>query len=1324
MTVSLSDRYRQIQLINLTNLSNLLQGIEYWQELNLIPDTQTEIKLITEVLTNQNNLNLDITTEITLSRLKLGLKTWIDQEILSQANINLSLHVNVFDPAFLDGLDNWLQLGILSDKQVKTLCQTHLTSTIPIPLVKTSPFPPKTTPKPPRKRSTVEDILQRLMAELSVIWLLLLGVFMVVISSGVLAASQWEKFPSVGQYGILWLYTLGFGVASGWTSKKNNLRLTTLALQVVSLVLVPVNFLAMDSFRLWNSPLGWIVMGIAAISLTLLTTKLFNSKTTSDNSFLALLNQLVLSYLQLGWTIPSIPLFATYFGVIGTAILVQFQPKDRETQSLFSTPFTLRVLTVIYSLAVLLIRAIFIARINPLELGLAVAILGWLIVWRFSTNFSFGKRVGESLLLLGWLLSVTSFPWQAIAVSILALVWLTKKLRQTWLQRDLLSILLVVLQLHWLLQRVLPLDSVIQWSIEVTKTQDTPWSLLSLGLFPYLVFIIVLNRLFSRLFKDNLVQLSNKIAIFLGIILTSFSLVSPVLRTLNLAVSTLTLGKVTQAKNKYLRTLTHVGSLLTVVSAINWLFPTLNNTIWGIILLFLMAIEAYLDFIYLKTDSVLRSWGQSSWSLSLILGLLSYACFWVNTSSIIYPKINPILNFIWYFAPVILTVISIKNNSRKVLSTQLSIVCLGLFQGLTFGFAETRLIGLIAATGLMVINTFYLPHWLSATITVGFGISVVTIGLWDGLFGVTVRSPSSWLLIIPILTTILWILHHYLQPKQETMKKSIKYYYSQGVDIWGFLLCSLTLWGLTWHSWAVYGQFIPSSLQAIAASFLLIIIIIYRSWKDPTNWTIYGLGWSLELLTIEVLGMIEKSLITLAVANIILGLLTQILGEWWHKRTEKVQYLSSWHILPLLYGGLGTALRGNFFSSWTGLTSLGLVLIIIGVGKRKERFKPLLYLAIVGVSWSFYELLFYQIEGWPMGDRLSAMATLATTIMYGYRLCCPWLSSYLRFSLRELLIVSHLHWLLGTVFLLSAIFYPMTFNPIIGLGTGIFLTRYAIMQGRNNNNKIIAETWVYLGLIQGGCIGFYASSLVTTPVIFRDIFEIWMGSFIAILSLFIRGLPWQQWGWTSRPWQVLSLLLPLIGVATTFNGITLLVAAGCYGILSTINQQKRLLYLTLLLGDGAILYWFNQFDFIDTFLFPCVVGLSILSIIWIDPFCQRRESQKLRHYLRIFGSSIIGFSSLLFYPNTGLIPGLLSILTILLGLSLQIRAFLFVGTTIFIINGFYQLVILSFTYSLLKWIIGLVMGLIFIWTAANFETHRTQLSSFIHHWITAFEEWE
>lgn len=211
-----------------------------------------------------------------------------------------------------------------------------------------------------RNTPSIPQIIQSLMAELSVIWLLLLGVFMVVVSSGVIAANWWQTFPAVLQYGILWLYTLGFGVASWWTGKQANLRLTTQALRIVTLLLVPINFLAMDTFPLWHTFLGLIGMLIGSLSLTILTIKLFKDNSQSSSHSLPLLNHLGLTYLHWGWTLPGIPLIATYVGVIATTIITLISPKNTEINNKRFLPFSLTEAIIIYALMILLVRAIFI----------------------------------------------------------------------------------------------------------------------------------------------------------------------------------------------------------------------------------------------------------------------------------------------------------------------------------------------------------------------------------------------------------------------------------------------------------------------------------------------------------------------------------------------------------------------------------------------------------------------------------------------------------------------------------------------------------------------------------------------------------------------------------------------------------------------------------------------------------------------------------------------------------------------------------------------------------------------------------------------------
>ncbi|MEA5510665.1 hypothetical protein VB715_12905 [Crocosphaera sp. UHCC 0190] len=1645
-----SDRLIPLKLTTDNAISELLQGWQDWLDLGLI----SELDVNTQINGLHSTFKLNLTTTIQATDLLTSLQTWQTAGLLSNnTQIALTVNVKASHPALLTGLDQWLQRGLLNHAEVRRLSQQYLTSPLPVvvPSLNISPPVPSplpVTPKPskPRKKRRqtrrIGQMVQSLMAELSVIWLLLLGVFMVVISSGVLAASWWETFPAVLQYGILWLYTLAFGVGSWWTGKQANLRLTTQALRTVTLLLVPINFFAMDSFPLWYTVWGLLGMMVGSLSLTALTLKIFQTNSESSNTPLPLLNHLTLTYLHWGWTLPGIPLIATYIGVIGTTILTLFSPHDTRPTRKF-LPFSLTEAIIIYALVILLIRAIFMAHVNIFQLGLAVALCGWLMGWRSPPQTPW-KWVGSSLLCLGWLLSVFTYPLQAIAVSFLAILWLGKRLKNSWLRRDFGLIFLIGLQIPWLIGRLSFLSGFFEGITQFTGTQSNSLVLLSLGLFPYLILIVLSRKFFIRIQQNNLSQFSGKIALYLGIGLTIISLVNPLFRTLNLVASTLILGYVTQtqiprhrASANLLALTTHSTGLLGILSIISYCLPTLTISLWGIIFLGLMLLESLFSFSNFPDNSLFSLLNKSAWGISLVFSSVSYSLFWYNL-----PFVSPFWGLSWLIVPLLLTAIATWYLPRRQLASELSVVALSMMQGLTIFFPQTRLIGVITSTGLMFINTRYLRHWVSATFTVGFGLSVIavclyplklspqlwilsgvivtgilwlirhsladnseelaflytkvfdtwgyslsltclggfiyfaspdpsttnnlissillmitaayrswqpsstsnkfplwysvliliiapipaltlpswgwielaiatllmiiqtqlikqviaaaiTIGLGLGLIsaflesiglifyhefsinwlligaitiillwsirhlfnrqqvsfatyynpaldgwamtlficdfstiallnkpvnnpvilaltlglimiGTTYRSlqtprtsPLLWLsvitillvqvlmpnlgliriislgigtgllfihtvylkkifaafltvgiglscliltlwqgveewqinsvsiwLLVNILTLIsLWLLWSYLKQKSHPLARI----YTTAIDGWGIISCSFGLVALTLHSIAIYWQYLSPSLGSIIAAFLLLGAIIYRSWHHPTNWTIYTLGWSLELLTIEVLGLLESSLFILAIANIILGLCIQFLGAWWHRHTGEQNLLSSWHILPLLYGALGTALRWNFFSSFTGLTSLGLALIIMGIGRRRARFKPLIYVAIAVFSWSAYELLWYQIYPLPLGDNLLSMAALATTIMYVYRLTSAGLSSYLNLSQQELKVIAHLHWILGTIFLGISLLYPVTTNQLIGLGAGIFLSQYAILEGRRFSDAIYGEIWVYLGLIQGGTIAAYAALTIPSPNYLDYFFERWIGTAIALFGVVVYSLPWQQWGWSKKPWNLLAYSLPLIGVITnlsSLNSITLLVAAICYGILAKMSYKPRLLYLSLILVNGAIIEGFKLVYQFSISSYSILFGLSLLSIIWIEPNCQGEEGKELRHFLRLTGTGIISVVSLLFYSKIGILPGIMSIILIFLGLSLQIRAFLFTGTITFLINGFYQLVVLSLTYPLLKWIIGLFVGLMFIWIAASFENRRSQFSTLIRHWIREFEAWD
>ncbi len=54
----------------------------------------------------------------------------------------------------------------------------------------------------------------------------------------------------------------------------------------------------------------------------------------------------------------------------------------------------------------------------------------------------------------------------------------------------------------------------------------------------------------------------------------------------------------------------------------------------------------------------------------------------------------------------------------------------------------------------------------------------------------------------------------------------------------------------------------------------------------------------------------------------------------------------------------------------------------------------------------------------------------------------------------------------------------------------------------------------------------------------------------------------------------------------------------------------------------------------------------------------------------------------------------------------------------------YQLVIFSLRYPFLKWIVGLLVGIVLISIAANFETRRAQISSLLRNTNDEFHHWD
>ena len=522
----------------------------------------------------------------------------------------------------------------------------------------------------------------------------------------------------------------------------------------------------------------------------------------------------------------------------------------------------------------------------------------------------------------------------------------------------------------------------------------------------------------------------------------------------------------------------------------------------------------------------------------------------------------------------------------------------------------------------------------------------------------------------------------------------------------------------------VYWEFVQPSIAVIAAIAIVALSITYRYWPVPSNIAIYSLGWCLELLAAESLGFFSKSLLSLAIANIVLGLLAQLLGDWWQKtRTITRSQRVALDVMPLLYGALGASLRWGAFTGWTGFITLGLAISAIGVGRRRPEGKPLVYLALIGVSACGVEIVGYQVSSLAVGDQLIALAALSMGIMYAYRLLTPWLIDYLHIGVSELKVCSNLHWLAGSSLLMAAIAYPIETNKLLAIGTGAFLSNYAISQGRHNPKPVFAETWVYLGLLEAAAIFVYV--LTRLPASLFDVVVLWLGAGATVLAYFFYFLPWANWGWLLRPWQNSAIVLPIAVsflTAAEANPVSLCIAAGFYLFLARFNRQIRFTYFSAILINWLLLRWFGELALEDILWYASPPILSILYGAAVDPYLKKPEQKQFRHLLRIFAAGI--FCAIVLRTKDWPVTGAVSIGVMFAGLALRTRAFLYVGTCVFLVNAFYQMVILIKEDSLLKWIVGLLVGIGFIWIAATFETRRQQVAALLQHWLGELETWE
>ncbi|HIK46574.1 MAG TPA: hypothetical protein IGR64_17115 [Leptolyngbyaceae cyanobacterium M65_K2018_010] len=1291
--------------------------------------------------------------------------------------IRLQLEFAADQPGVLEGLDTWMRLGLITEAQVLALGRDQLSCALPpAPVAAPGPglgakqlppardadagpagaspaitdfLPPSAAP--PRQRRSVPQPgppltpaapeasrfwLNRLLSELSVVWLLGLGVFLVVLSSAVLAATQWARFSGVGQYLVLLAYTLVFwGVGLG-CRRRPNLRLTAQTLQMMTLVLVPLNFWAMDGLGVWGGARG---VGVGAIAACLLTLAALQVLRQHQSPGLEQGQLLSLAYLHTGWSFGWMPTLAVYLGVLGSGgVLLHRSAQGHASPPRQPWPRTAGMA----ALGLLLLRALTV--VEPSQWGrfaLAFGLYG-------ATWVGLGQRrlirpaaeltqppkdtgdpalpphlqgnptdrwilgLGRGLMLWGWGLAIADWRAQAFGISVLGLGLRGQALGRWGRRRDLLVAYAIAIQLGFIGWALLPQplrQAILQPLASWAQTGGGNGVLLGLSLFPYLVGLVALGDRYWRQRQLKLGRFSDGLTLGSSLILTAISTASGPVLVANLIASTLTVFVITWRRSPLSRRRIWVSYGLTVVTVLVTLaqrWPQLPLPGWVGVMFALAAIGLLFSRI------LPHLWGVSAWPYGVGLAALAYLLLW---NHLVETNFRSGLSVVGLVIPIILTWMG--RYPASVATTGLAVL-------LTLGLPWTRLLSLGLATALTALNSRYHQREGVPFLTLGFGLGGVVAGLADWGPGFP-RQPADWSGITASLILALWLSWSQLPPAAAATAPLLALY-RRACDRWGYLLTLGLLGGLTFAAgWLYLGWRTPQAVIVVALM-LWAIALAWRSWAGVSAWTIYLAGWGVELLLAEGMGWRWGTAVTLAVPTLILaGLalaLSSVLGRFQPTLVAPLQSLT------LAYAGLALVLRLPRVTGWTGWLVVGAALLAWEVGRRRPQ-AWLRWIALAGLSAGWYELVLYQLLKAPGGkvvDGLILMAGVAALIMGVYGWTASGLAARRRLPTGELAWAAHLHWGLGSGLIgLAGLSGAWSEAGLQGLGVAIAtaLVIYALLQGRVGRPGELQAAWVYAGLT--AWVGWFVLLRLTLPAL-QGLDRSW-GIVACALGVPVYWLPWAAWGWPQRPWRVMAVGVPL-AITLLTAGIdhipTLWVLAGFYGWLAWHSRRLRGSYLAVGCAVWAIWQGLEGQGIQDSLAYVLPLGLALLYGAQFDPGLQRPAARNTRHWLRLIASALVLVTAIASERWTGLPVGLMGLGAIAAGLLLRTRAFLYTGTGIFALNALNQLILLNATYPLVKWVVGIVVGIALIWVAADVERRRAQWLQITQSWLQDLESWQ
>lgn len=1183
----------------------------------------------------------------------------------------------------------------------------------------------------------VQVITERLRAELSVVWLLCLGVLLVVLSSAVLAATQWTRINPVGQYLLLLSYTTLFWLGGRWAAGQPRLQVTAKTLGVVALLLVPIHGWALHGLQVWQFPLG---IGMTVVALVGLTAVAIYSDPLGQGRSRPRASRAIvvgLLYLHFGW---GAPLAAVYGGVIAVAIAVGWslmgdrssQPSDAASQWLLG----------FYGLGIVLLRGFNTPGILPEQLGLAVGLGGALLASNARLRSPLPEFselwiwLGRGLLFIGWCLTVATTPGQALVITLLGLGLRVVEVTKTWRSLDWAACLGMGVQAVWLAWRSLPelqQRALLDLALQITGPDTPPLSLLGVAYAPCVVVMVALaDRLRRRWSKPQLATLTESISVAFSLLLLVFALQDLTVLSIYLVLATMVLAVVTVRRSPSPEPLIHIThgvaylALLTIV-ADRW--PDLSSQQGLILGSSLAVLEWGASSVPIGGDRG-EPWRRSAWYFGCGVAGLTYFGLLGSLLSRQIPLEWGLLGLVF---PVVLFLLAPASDDQAE-RDPIGVLFLGLTVPLTLALPWTRLLGLGLGFGLSGLwSRRCLPRetaWFTVILGLAWGASL----LQDSSPDIPRFTGVQWYPILAIASFGLWLTRSRVlqgarsqrpadsHPASSPPPRRLADHYAIALSGCGYGLCIGLLLCLTGEVSLLYAQQRSPEIAYMFAAAIAIAALLYRQWRAPQNGGILLMGWATELIVAEGLWATGGDRLTLAGGLVALGFVTLAIAAAWQARSA--HRLRSLDLLPLIYGGQALLLRSDAFTATTGWITLGVALIVLEVGRRAQS-QSLGAIALLGMSAAWYELVLYQllqVPGGNAGDGLVALAGVAVLIMGVYRGFGTAIQQRLRYPQLSLHVAAHLHWIVGCVLMLLTV--PLAFlsalsMPAVALGVAALLTLYPLLEGRVPQPTL----WLYWGF--GQLVGWALYLRLLVPEL--EGFDPWIGVLVTVVAVLIERQPWQAWGWPAAPWRQFALVLPIavsLAGARFLNGVNFWAAAGFYAILSRQRRRFRLSYLSVLLVEWAIARWLIDSQNPEEFFYALLLGGAVLYFAQIDPIFQNGARRSLRHWLRVGGLGFILLYGVMVSPGSGLLVGFLSLAAVGAGLGLQVRAFLFVGTALLILNLTDQFVLLNATFPFVKWVLGIVAGVALIWIAADFERRREQWIAIAQTWRSTLDEWE